>query len=180
MLAIVSGLVVSLDAFFIGLSLGLQKRCKIMHLVIINLFLLALCLIGFFVAGWLYDLITFEMDYIVGAAFIALGLWCILQYYMCKASNKPASGKTIVMVGLVMSVEAMMITMGITFVFLPASSLLIPISVAVAHFVYSVLSFYLARTRYIKRIPAVVSHYVSGISLIIYGLMAIFVEFAVH
>ena len=186
-LPILSGLIVSVDAFFIGLSLGLQKRCKYLHLVIINTFLFGLCILGFFIAGQIYELIPFEPDYVVGFSFIALGLWYILHYFVSEyfkrrkgqTEEKEASLGTIVLVGLVMSVEAMMITMGITFIFLPESTLAIPVTVALAHFGYSTLSFYLARTKYVKRIPAVISHVISGLALIIYGLMAIFVEFGI-
>ena len=182
---ILSGLIVSVDAFFIGLSLGLQKQCKFVFLVIINAFLLGLCILGFLLAGQLYELIEFDTDIIVGFAFIALGIWCILHYFISEyfRRHKDNAGKgavkTIVLVGLVMSLEAMLITMGITFIFLPHSTFLIPLTVAFAHFGYSAVSFYLARTNYVKRIPIVVSHIISGVALIIYGLMALFVEFGV-
>ena len=182
---VLTGLIVSVDAFFIGLSLGLQERCKFLYLAAINIFLLGLCIFGFLMAGWLYERIPFDPDYVVGFSFIALGLWCILQYFIA-AYNKRRKGniekenvslKTTILVGLVMSVEAMLITMGITFIFLPDSTFLIPITVAFAHFGYSALSFYLARTKHVKRIPAVLNHVISGCALITYGLMALFVEF---
>jgi len=184
---VLSGLIVSVDAFFIGLSLGLQKRCKFLYLAIINAFLFGLCILGFLIAGQIYESIPFEPDYIVGFAFIALGLWTILHYFISErikrrrgaAEEVNVSLKTFVLVGLVMSVEAMLITMGITFIFLPHSTFVIPITVALAHFGYSVLSFYLARTRHVKRIPAVISHVISGLALIIYGLMALFVELGI-
>ena len=191
---VLSGIVVSVDAFFIGLSLGLQKKCKFLHLAVINGFLFMLCMVGFLIAGRLYELMRFDCDLAVGLSFIVLGLWCILNYFVyeyvkCrrkdvsvsatenKAPKSKTSRKTIILVGLVMSVEAMLITMGITLIFFPNSTFLIPVTVAVAHFGYSVLSFYLARIEYVKRIPVVVSHVISGFALIIYGLMAIFVEF---
>ncbi|MCL2857620.1 MAG: manganese efflux pump [Oscillospiraceae bacterium] len=184
---ILSGLIVSVDAFFIGLSLGLQKRCKFLYLAIINTFLFVLCILGFLIAGRVYELIPFEPDYIVGFSFIALGLWCILHFFISEhikkrkgtAEEVNVSLKTIILVGLVMSVEAMLITMGITFIFLPGSTFLIPIAVALAHFGYSALSFYLARTRHVNRIPVVVSHVISGLALITYGLMALFVELGI-
>lgn len=183
-LPVLSGLIVSVDAFFIGLSLGLQKKCKFSYLVVINAFLFVLCLFGFMAAERLYEAIPFDTDLVVGFAFIALGIWCILHYYItsglkrCQADTKDGkmSYKALVLVGLVMSVEAMLITMGITFVFLPNSTLLIPFTVALAHFGYSACSFHLARTKHVKRIPLAVSHVVSGFALIIYGLMALFVE----
>jgi len=176
LMPVLSGLIVSMDAFFIGLSLGLQKKCKFIYLAMINAFLFVLCILGFFIAGQVYELIPFDPDLIVGFAFIALGLWCILHYFIVEN----VSHKSIVLVGLVMSGEAMLITMGITFIFLPNSTILIPITVALAHFVYSALSFYLARTKQVKRIPVAVSHVISGFALIIYGLLALFVEFAIY
>ena len=178
---VLSGLIVSVDAFFIGLSLGLQKKCKFLYLAIINTFLLGLCILGFMIAGQIYEIIPFDPDLIVGFAFIFLGLWTIAQYficmYLCKrkghAGEEGASTKTFVIVGLVMSIEAMLITMGITFIFLPSSTFIIPLTVAIAHFGYSAISFFLARTKHVRRIPAVVSHVISGCALIIYGLMAL-------
>ena len=185
LMPVLSGLIVSVDAFFIGLSLGLQKKCKFIYLVIINTLLLGLCILGFFVAGQLYEYIWFDTDLVVGFSFIVLGLWFVLHYFISRyigrrkggAGEAEASLKTIVLVGLVMSIEAMLITMGITFIFLPGSTFLIPVAVALAHFGYSALSFYLARTKNVKRIPPVVSHVISGLALIVYGLMALFVEF---
>ena len=185
-LPILSGLIVSVDAFFIGLSLGLQKKCRFLYLAIINAFLLALCILGFFVAGQIYEHIPIDPDYIVGCAFIALGLWTILHYFIStrkkshtEDNSERSSRKTFVLVGLVMSIEAMLITMGITLIFLPESNLFIPLTVAFAHFAYSTLSFYLARTKYVQRIPVGLSHIISGTALIIYGLMALFVEFGI-
>ena len=183
-LSVLSGLIVSVDAFFIGLSLGLQKRCRFIHLAAINTLLFALCILGFLVAARIYERIWFDTDLVVGLAFIALGIWCILAYfvsrYLCRTRDVEAGkSKAIVLVGLVMSVEAMIITMGITFIFLPYSSFVIPITVALAHFGYSALSFALARTRQMARFPAVIGHMLSGLALIAYGLMAIFVEIGI-
>ena len=186
-LPILSGLIVSIDAFFIGLSLGLQKRCKFLYLAIINLFLLGLCVLGFFLAGRIYEHIPFEPDYIVGASFIALGLWTIAHYFLTnrekskvqESDPKENSKKAIILVGLVMSLEAMLITMGITFIFLPNATFFIPLTVALAHFAYSALSFRLAKSRYMQKIPPYLSHVFSGGALIIYGLMALFVEFGI-
>jgi len=176
---VISGLIVSADAFFIGLSLGLQKRCKFMYLAVINGLLFVLCILGFLLAGQIYERIAFDTDLIVGFAFIALGLWYILHYFVCRRTKPREDNKTLILVGLVMSLEAMLITMGITFIFLPGSTFLIPLTVAIAHFVYSAVSFYLARTRHVKRVPPIVGHVISGLALIIYGLLALFVDYSV-
>lgn len=185
LMPVLSGLIVSIDAFFIGLSLGLQKRCKFIYLTIINIFLLGLCILGFLIAGQVYEVIPFEPDYIVGFVFIALGTWYIMHYFVSEFIKRhrevkeetKGSLKIIVLIGLVMSFEAMLITMGITLIFAPHSNFLIPITVALAHFVYSAISFYLARTNYVSRMPVILSHIISGAALIIYGLMALFLEF---
>lgn len=186
-LPVLSGLIVSVDAFFIGLSLGLQKGCKFVYLAMANLFLLGLCMGGFFLAEGIYASIAFDTDQIVGASFIALGLWFILHYFISKhikarkgdRGEGKISRKAVFLVGLVMSIEAMLITMGITLIFLPASTVLIPLTVALAHFGYSALSFCLARTKYVRGIPPVLGHVVSGLALITYGMMALFVELGV-
>lgn len=185
LMSVFSGLVVSVDALFIGVSLGLQKNCRFVYLAAINAFLLVLCIAGFLLAGRVYEIIPFEPDLIVGLAFISLGAWSILQYIIFgrmrrgNQAQTQASRKTIVLAGLVMSIEAMMITMGITFIFLPNSTFVIPITVAAAHFGYSALTFHLARTKHAARIPVAVSHAVSGLALIAYGLMALFVDLGV-
>ena len=173
---VLSGLIVSVDAFFIGLSLGLQKNCKFMYLAIINGFLLGLCMLGFLLAGRVYEYIGVDTDVVVGFLFIGLGVWYILHYF---ASEYIKPRRTIILVGLVMSVEAMLITMGITFIFSPGATVFIPVTVALAHFAYSAVSFHLARTRRARQISPVVSHVVSGAVLIIYGLMALFVEIGI-
>ncbi|MCL2837675.1 MAG: manganese efflux pump [Oscillospiraceae bacterium] len=187
-MSVLSGLIVSVDAFFIGLSLGLQKRCKFLYLCLINVFLAGLCVLGFMIAERVYEIIPFDPDLIVGFAFIGLGLWYILHYFISKyikrrkgitGEEEITSLKTLIPIGLVMSGEAMLITMGITFIFGAEATFAIPITVALAHFGYSALSFFLARTKYVKRIPAVISHVISGLALITYGLMALFVEIGI-
>ena len=172
-MVVLSGLIVSIDAFFIGISLGLQRRCKFLYLAIINAFLFALCMLGYLLAGQLQ--LAFDPDILVGGVFIALGLWYIAYYFINR--RKTETTKTIVLVGLVMSLEAMLITVGLTLIL--GSTLLIPLTVALAHFGYSALSFYLARAKYVKRLPAALSHVISGLALIAYGAMALFVEFGI-
>jgi len=188
-MSVLSGLIVSVDSFFIGLSLGLQEKCKFWYLAVINAFLFGLCMLGFMIAERVYEHIPFEPDYIVGFAFIGLGLWYILQYFISawikrrrgveESSEEKISLRTLIPVGLVMSGEAMLITMGITFVFGVYSTFAIPITVALAHFGYSALSFFLARTSVVKRMPIALTHVISGAALITYGVMALFVEIGI-
>ena len=148
---------------------------------------MGMCILGFFVASHIYAAIPIDPDIVVGFAFIGLGMWTILQYFVCRHDKKGkksdhSSGtslKTFVLVGVVMSFEAMLITMGITMIFLPSSTLAIPLMVGLAHFGYSVLSFCIARSKYAKRIPVVLNHVISGIALIAYGVIALFVEIGI-
>jgi putative Mn2+ efflux pump MntP len=136
-----------------------------------NLLLAAMCVLGFLLAERVYEYIPFNPDLVVGASFIGLGAWCILSYFLCRTHE--SSPKTLIVVGLVMSFEAMLITIGITFIFGSESTWVIPATVALAHFGYSAAAFALARTRHIKRIPAAVSNIVSGLALITYGVLAV-------
>jgi putative Mn2+ efflux pump MntP len=167
-----------MDAFFIGLSLGLQRRVRFAFLAAMNTFLAVLCALGFLLAERIYAHIPFNPDLVVGFSFIGLGAWCIASYFFSRrqgSQERESSPRTLIIIGIVMSFEAMLITMGITLIFGAQSTWAIPATVALAHFGYSAVSFALARTRHIKRIPALVSNVVSGLALITYGMMSLFV-----
>ncbi|MCL2847072.1 MAG: hypothetical protein FWE38_05325 [Firmicutes bacterium] len=164
-LAILSGLIVSVDALFIGISFGTQKGCRAWHVLVINTFLIALCFVGYIIAISINLSGEIDIDLIIGSLFIALGLWVISQ---CRRESGKA--KNIVMTGLFMSVEAMLITMGLTFI-LDVQTIWIPLTVGLAHLGYSMATFFLAR--YLRRLPHYVGHLLSGIALVTYGLMAI-------
>jgi putative Mn2+ efflux pump MntP len=167
-MAILSGLIVSIDAFFVGISLGLMPRCRFIFLLAANALLAVLCAAGFLLATRLYDYIYVDTDIIVGVLFIAMGLWCFAQ--------RNAPPLHIVPVAILMSVEAMIITMGLTLAFGAAAGWIIPITVTLAHTGYSVLAFALVRTRLLHHLHPRTSHAISAAALIIYGLMAIFLD----
>ncbi|MCL2587622.1 MAG: hypothetical protein FWE31_05325 [Firmicutes bacterium] len=175
-IAIGAALLVSIDALFIGISLGTQKRCRFWYLLVINAGLLALCFAGFFIARALGDL-DFDFDIVVGISFITLGAWFILYYFLFehkkyKQGEVQMGRKTIIMTGILMSVEAMLITLGLTLVYQATSApIIIPIVVGVAHFVYCTATFFMAK--YLRKFPHWVGHVISGIALIIYGIMAL-------
>jgi len=171
-----SSSIVSLDALFIGVSFGTERRVRLWHLVLINAALFLLCLGGFFVARLVYDLVDFEFGILIGAIFIAMGLWAIVSYAV-RARKKAAaiedgkgSKKGIVVTAVLMCVEAMFISIGLVFI-LENVTIFIPIFVAIMHLVYSSITFLLAK--YLRRLPPIVGALVSGLALIGYGLMAI-------
>ncbi|MCL2821938.1 MAG: manganese efflux pump [Firmicutes bacterium] len=217
-IAIFSGLLVSVDALFIGISFGSQKKCRFWHLVSINMVLIALCFLGYGLGVWIGDKVDVELDFVIGTLFISLGSATILHFLFFERKNlkkkmndknsdkdsdkgkdkdnsenddrqeqncsvikiKSDTGsvdknnlptKNTIATGILMSVEAMFITIGLTLV-LDKTTILIPLTVGLAHFIYCTVSFFLAK--HLRRLSPAVGPIVAGIALIIYGTMAFF------
>jgi len=198
-IAVLSGLLVSIDALFIGVSFGSQKRCRFWHLLIINAVLIGLCFVGYALGIWIGEAIDIELDIVIGILFILLGTWTIVQYFIfekkkaklcaessldsnaekldfCSSYNKVSNikklpTKNIILTGVFMSIEAMFITIGLTLV-LDYTTILIPITVGLAHLIYCISTFFFAK--YLRRLPSAVGPIVAGIALIIYGILAFF------
>jgi len=153
-------LLVSIDALFIGVCLGAEKRCRFWHLCLINVLLFALCMVGW---GIGLALSSFDVcfDLIIGYLFIGFGFWIMISH---------ASTRNILTVGILMSIEAMLITVGLMLT-LETTTVVVPIVIALAHFVYSAVMFFLAK--YFRRLPSWVGCVVSGVALISYGIMAL-------
>ena len=173
-IAVFAGLLVSIDALFIGVSFGTQKRCKFWHIVVINIGLLALCVLGYFLGILIGDNVNFEIYLVIGLLFITLGLWIIASYFVFehKKPDKQSKQQTksILLTGIFMSIEAMFITIGLTLT-LDMRTILIPLTVGFAHFIYSATTFALAK--HLRRFPPMAGHIISGVAIIIYGIMAI-------
>jgi|GEM_PF-324082 len=212
-----SSALVSIDALFIGVSFGSQKKVKFWQVVFINLFLFLCCVAGFFIARAFFDLIDFEIDIIIGVLFILLGAWVIANHYIGVYKGKrkaerehavnavnnndpthqdnntgdsiiesdavnavnnnipiPAQSngdiKNIIMTGLFMSVEAMFITVGVILI-LGVISFWVAVFVGLMHFVYSSITFFLAK--YLRKLPPSAGAIISGAALIVYGIMAL-------
>ena len=213
-IAILSGLLVSIDALFIGVSFGSQKKCRFWHLLVINAVLIGLCFLGYGLGIWIGDSVDIELDIAIGTLFILLGCATIAYYFAferrrakknneaieaaiececgyendeCAQSvramvatqesekeekeNKNIPAKNTIITGVLMSVEAMFITVGLTLV-LDITTILIPITVGLAHFVYCVVMFFLAK--HLRRLPPAVGPLVAGAALIGYGILAFF------
>ena len=166
LIAIFAGLLVSIDALFIGVSFGTQKKCKFWHVALINIVLIALCFVGFYLGILIGERIDFELDLVIGLLFITLGLLVIATH------RKESSTRNIWLTGVFMSVEAMFITIGLTLT-LDTTTLLIPITVGLAHFAYSLATFFLAK--YLRKLPPMAGAIIAGTALIIYGVMAILI-----
>jgi len=131
-------------------------------------------MLGYFLGIWIGDAIDFELDIVIGLLFIALGAWVIVSYFLFehkkKGDNDKHQIKSITLTGAFMSIEAMFITIGLTLV-LDVTTLWIPITVAVAHLVYSVVTFFFAK--YLRKLKPIVGYMISGIALVIYGILAL-------
>jgi len=189
LVAILAGLLVSIDALFIGVSFGSQKKCKFWHLLIINVALIGLCFLGYGLGIWIGDRVDIELDIIIGILFILLGAWTITSYFIFERKkarklkeaensehheNEPDKkrkeiSKNIVLAGLFMSIEAMFITIALTLT-LDVKTIFIPLTVGLAHFAYSTATFFFAK--YLRRLPPIVGYIVAGCALIIYGILA--------
>jgi len=174
-IAVLAGILVSLDALFIGISFGTQKRCRFWHVLIINAVLLGLCMLGYILGILIGESIGFETDLIVGLVFIALGVWVVISYFLFerrKTKDNKHQMKSIVLTGTFMSAEAMFITVGLT-LSLDVKTIFIPITVALAHLVFSFTTFFCAKS--LRRLKPMVGQIISGVALIIYGILAIVV-----
>jgi len=184
-----SSALVSIDALFIGVSFGSQKKVRFWQVVLINVFLFLCCAAGYFIARAFFDLIDFEIDIIIGILFILLGAWVITSYYISRHRQKIKKAKTltdeagsleekeeggsiknIIMTGLFMSVEAMFITIGVILV-LGIVSFWVAVFVGLMHFVYSSVTFFLSK--YLRKLPPSAGAIISGVALIVYGIMAL-------
>ncbi|MCL2556643.1 MAG: hypothetical protein FWE03_06505 [Firmicutes bacterium] len=199
-IAVLSGLLVSIDALFIGISFGSQKKCKFWHLLIINTVLIGLCFLGYGLGIWIGDRIDIELDVVIGILFILLGSATIVYYLaferrhakkivenesvynntvfdskysssVISSVKKTLPTKSIIITGILMSVEAMFITVGLTLV-LNTTTILIPLTVGFAHLIYCSVTFFFAK--YLRRLPPVIGPVIAGTALIIYGIMAFF------
>jgi len=127
--------------------------------------LCALCFVGYLIGIHINTKTDWDFGVIIGLFFILFGVWTIYSTSKCETKN-------IIITGLLMSIEAMLITLGLVLV-LDTKTVLLPLTVALAHFVYCTVTFFCAR--HLRRLPPMVGHLISGIALIIYGLLAIFI-----
>jgi len=108
---ILTAILVSLDALFVGMSLKLQKGFKMIYLFIIASIILATSAAAYFVAGAIVQYITFETSVLVGAAFLILGIRSLFD----KDEDKMAmTAGTIAVLGLIMSIDGVVATTALT------------------------------------------------------------------
>ena len=108
---VITALLVSLDALFVGMSLKLQKGFKLIYLFIIASIILVTSVISYFVAGAITEYISFETSVLVGAAFLILGIRSLFD----KDEDKMVmAAGTIAVLGLIMSIDGVVATTALT------------------------------------------------------------------
>ena len=108
---IITAILVSLDALFVGMSLKLQKGFRLAYLFVIASIILITSLAAYFVAGAIAEHVTFETSVFVGAAFLILGIRSLFD----KDEDQMAMATgTIAVLGLIMSIDGVVATTALT------------------------------------------------------------------
>lgn len=134
---------VSIDAIFVGMSLGAREGYKHKYPLIIATIILICSFVTFFIALAVKNTIHFNSNLIIGIAFVLLG---IKNLFSRDEEKKDWSIGGIVVLGFVMSIDAVIATFLLTIE--QQHSILIPISAAAGHLILLFAGSYL--TKYIK------------------------------
>ena len=137
---VITALLVSLDALFVGMSLKLQKGFKLTYLFIIASIILVTSVTAYFIAGVLSEHISFDTSILVGAAFSILGIRSLFD----KDEDKMvmASG-TIAILGLIMSIDGVVATTVLTIEF--GKVFLTPFLMPAGHLLFLLTGCFIAR-----------------------------------
>jgi putative Mn2+ efflux pump MntP len=131
---------VSLDALFVGMSLKLQKSFRASYNFIIAGIIFALCVPAYFIAGGLMEHIDFDMDWIVGAAFLILGF---RNLFAKDEEQMVLSIGAIIALGLVMSIDGVVATAALTIE--QGKIFAIPILTALGHLAFLFIGCFAAK-----------------------------------
>jgi len=137
---IVTTMLVSIDAFFVGMALKLQNNFKPRVVFLISLVIATICFSAYLVAGLLTEYINFQTSWIVGFAFLLLGI----RHLFSKGKEKETiSLRTIVALGVLMSVDAVVATVVLTLEH--GQSILTPTLASMGHLMFLLVGGFIAR-----------------------------------
>jgi len=137
---IITATLVSLDALFVGMSLKLQKDFKRFFLFVIAAIIFCMSVIAYFLAGALIQYIDFKTSWIVGSAFLLLGI----RNLFAKDEEKMALViRAIVILGFVMSVDSIVGTIAVTVEH--GKTFVSPVAMAAGHLVFLMIGSFAAR-----------------------------------
>ena len=137
---LITAALVSLDAIFVGMSLKQQRGFQTGFLFVIAAIILALCIPAFFVAGLIAEHISFSTSWVVGAAFVLLGVRSLFD--KDEDTMTMAIGP-IVLLGLVMSIDGIVATVALTID--QGSIFLTPVLMPAGHLLFLFVGSYAAR-----------------------------------
>ena len=137
---IVTIILISLDAVFIGMSLKLQRSFNIRVISIISATIFSICVSAYFVAGLLAEYIGFNASWFVGIAFLLLA---IRHLFAKSEENKLYTVKVIIFLGIIMSIDAVVATTVLTLEH--DKTFLIPILAFVGHLIFLLIGGLIAR-----------------------------------
>jgi len=161
-----TSLLIAVDAFFIGMSLGLQQGFRRTHLFIINIIIFTACIAVFFLAACLKDYISFDPGIIIGSIFILMGLASMIPKRSGKKDS--LSVKSLILLGLIMSIDATIGTVALTIN--QKQTFLIPVLIGTTHLIYTFAGSSLAKR---IKIPQKISHILPGTCLVFVGILNI-------
>ena len=159
---LVTTLLVSTDAFFIGISLGATRGYRFRYLFLISAILFLFSAFSFCIATAAKGFIDLDFSVMVGVTFIVLGLTNL------ASKDDTSCGiaiKKIVLLGLVMSIDVVVATTSLT---LKYSAIFIPCVLAASHFLFLMCGSVL--TKYIH-MPQKVRSIISAVCLITVGVL---------
>jgi hypothetical protein len=124
-------LLVSIDALFVGASLRLQRSFKFYYFFIIFGMILASSVVFFFVAEAIAPYITFDTGILLGVTFTVMGIRAIFE----KEEDGPLICiSCIVGLGLMMSIDAVVATVALTIEY--GNFIWIPVLAAGCHLLF--------------------------------------------
>jgi len=132
-----TAILVSLEALFVGISLRLQQGFKLAFTFLISGFLLVMSIIAFFASRVLTKFIDFEISWLIGCAFILLGIMTLLSKDEGKTNLNIG---TIIVASLIMAIDCVLATIALTISH--GEKLLIPITVSLGHLAMLIIGYY--------------------------------------
>jgi len=134
---LLTAIFVSLDAIFVGMSLKLQKGFKMPYIFLISGILLTVSVAAYYTAGALTGFIGFDASWIIGGAFLLLGI----RNLFAKDEDKMIlTTSAVIVISLVMSIDCVVATVAL--VLEQGQTILIPVLIVFGHFVFLVAGSY--------------------------------------
>jgi putative Mn2+ efflux pump MntP len=167
MAALLTVFLVSVDAFFIGLSLGVRRGFLYRHMLLLTFIIFAVSVFALAVAGKMLQYFDFASPYVIGGAFIALGIKNLFTK-STASENTVVLGK-IFALGFVMSLDCAVSTTVFTIEY--GVTLLIPIVITVCHLALLLFGGFVVKR--LKGTPKL-QNLISAACLLLVGLFKMF------